>query len=525
MESMTPRLLALCAFLSGCGGVSVTFATVELPSLFSDHMVVQADTPIAIWGWATPAEAVTITLAGKAAQGTADASGKWSAILPPIAATSAAQTLVVRGTNTVIIDDVLVGEVWLCSGQSNMEMQVKGLHGQVDHADAEIAAAKFPSIRMFQFDETYDIYQVAVPPGEPQARRPGSWIICSPETVAKFTAIGYFFGREIHQALHAPVGLVHVSVGGTPIEAWTSAEAQAAVPALQPLLRSWEAHLQGYDPVAALKENQEARKRWKEVPAAAKAKGTPAPKAPAAFKNAAVSTPASLYNGLIAPIIPYTIRGVVWYQGERNAAGPFTSLYGLQLKTLIADWRARWGTELYFDYVQIANFGKVQQLPSEPKGWGVSVREGEWRATSVPNTGMAVGIDLGGVTAGHPTHKQALAHRLALHALHDVYRQPISVWSGPLFAGMQVSGDEVILAFDHADGLAAKTGELRGFAIAGPDRKFVWAEAKIEGNAVRVRNAHIKDPVAVRYDWAANPIGNLVNSAGLPASPFRTDEW
>lgn len=229
---------------------------------------------------------------------------------------------------------------------------------------------------------------------------------------------------------------------------------------------------------------------------------------------------------MIAPLVPYTIRGVLWYQGERNAAGPFTQLYGLQLETMIADWRRLWGEELYFDYVQIANFQREQQQPSEPNGWGVSVREGQWRtALHVPRTGMAITIDLGGVNAGHPTNKAECGRRLALLALHDVYNRPIAIWSGPLFRQARREDGRMILSFDHATGLKAKSGELRGFAIAGADRKFVWADAKVEGSTVVVSNPAIKEPAGVRYGWAANPTCNLVNAAGLPASPFRTDNW
>ena len=511
--------------LIGLAMSGVARATVTLPAIFSDHMVVQAGRPIAVWGWAAAGEKISLRLGPSHGEATAGADGKWSARLAPLPASATPQTLTVRGSNTVTASDVLVGEVWLCSGQSNMEMQLKGLHGAVDHADAEIAAAEHPTLRMFQFDAVYDIYQQPIPPSQPQRDRPGRWIVCSPATAAHFIAFGYFFAREVQQALHEPVGLVHSSVGGTPIEAWTSAEAQAAVPALQPLLADWEKRLAGYDPAADERANLAARQKWQPLAVAAKARGETPPKAPPPFKNWAVSTPAGLYNGMIAPLIPYTMRGVLWYQGERNAAGPFTGLYGLQLRTLIADWRARWGDDFYFGYVQLPNYQKPQREPSEPKAWGVSVREGQWRTSSVPHTGMAITIDLGGETAGHPTNKQAFAHRLALVVLHDVYQQPIALWSGPLLRDAQREGERMILTFDHAAGLAAKTGELRGFAIAGDDRKFVWAEAHVEGGVVVAQNAAVKKPVAVRYSWSTNPVGNLVNAAGLPASPFRTDDW
>lgn len=516
--------LLLCLALAIPAG-TVVRAEVRLPAIFSDHMVLQADRPPAIWGWADPGEQITVSLSGRTVHTQADLAGKWSAQLPAFSASADPHELVVRGRNTITVHDVLVGEVWLCSGQSNMEMQLKGLHGQVDNADAEIAAAKHPRLRMFQHDEVYDIYQLPVPPVQPQPDRPGRWIVCSPETAARFIALGYFFGRELQQRLGVAVGLVHSSVGGTPIEAWTSRETLEAEPALQPLLADWQKRLGGYDPAADQRAAQLARRQWQQQKAASEAKGDTPPKAPAPFKNLGVYAPAGLYNAMIAPLIPYALRGVLWYQGERNAAGPFTGLYGLQLKTLIADWRRRWGDEFYFAYVQLPNFQKPQRLPSEPNGWGVAVREGQWRTLEVPRTGMAITIDLGGETNGHPTNKTEFAHRLALVALHDVYRQPIDLWSGPVFRTARRDGSVLVISFDHAAGLAAKSGALRGFAIAGEDRKFFWADARIVGDTVTLSSPEVKEPLAARYAWAANPIGNLVNAAGLPASPFRTDDW
>ena len=235
--------------------------------------------------------------------------------------------------------------------------------------------------------------------------------------------------------------------------------------------------------------------------------------------------PGGLFNGVIAPLVPYAIRGCIWYQGERNAAGPFTGLYGVQLRTLIADWRARWGGEFYFAWVQLPRYGKEQKSPSEPNGWGVAVRDEMRRTLTVPRTGMAVTMDLGGATAGHPTNKADFAARLSLLALHDVYGKPIAIWSGPLFRSAQRDGGKMEITFDHATGLKAAQGELQGFAIAGADQKFVTATAEIAGGKVIVWSDAVKEPATVRYGWAANPNCNLVNAAGLPASPFRTDDW
>jgi sialate O-acetylesterase len=509
-------------------------ADVRLPAVISDHMVLQAATPAPIWGWAAPGERVVVAFAGQSFATVAATDGTWRVRLPPLAVSRSPQTLTVSGNNSLVVHDVLVGEAWLCSGQSNMEMQLKGLHGQVDRADAEIAAADYPLIRMFEFETVYDIYQLPVPPREPQAERAGKWTVCSPQTAARFIALGYFFAREIHEKLgRTPIGLVHSSVGGTPIEAWTSRPAQQSVPELQPVLMDWARRLADYDPAAELRSANAAKARWVVARDLAKTAGQPPPKAPAPFKNLRVSEPAGLFNGLIAPLVPFALRGVLWYQGERNAAGPLTALYGRQLRVLIADWRARWGDDLYFAWVQLPAFQKPQRAPSEPNGWGVWVRDGQRQTLAVPRTGMAVTIDLGGESAGHPTNKADFAHRLALLALHDVYGQKIAVWSGPIFKSLQRAGRELVISFDHETGLKARadpTGvpnapaELKGFALAGADGKFVWAHAKIAGERVVVSSAQVPEPVAVRYAWAANPLGNLVNAAGLPASPFATDD-
>lgn len=489
-------------------------------------MVVQADAPVAIWGWASPGEAVSISLAGESANTKAGADGKWSARLAKMKPGSEPQTLTVKGTNTLTIGDVLVGEVWLASGQSNMEMQIKGrMHGSVDHADEEIAAAKSPTIRMFMHDEPLAIYELPVPPKEPAADRPGSWRICSPETVADFSAIGYFFARDLQRQLATPVGIVVAAVGGTPIEAWTSLEAQRANPAIQPVLDDWQKRLTDYDPAREQTQYLEAKQAWLKARAAATKAGEPAPKAPLPFKNLRVMEPGGLFNARIAPLVPYTVRGVIWYQGERNAQGPLSILYGAQLQTLIADWRQRWSDDFYFAWVQLPGFQKEQTLPSDPKGWGVAVRDEMRKTLAVPRTGMAITMDLGDPKAGHPTNKADFAARLSTVVLHDVYAKPIAVWSGPLFRSAQREGVKMQLTFDYATGLKAESGELAGFAIAGRDQKFVWAKAEVAGDNVVVWSDAVTEPAAVRYSWASNPKGNLVNSAGLPASPFRTDDW
>ena len=519
MNRIALTILAAFHALSVC-------AEVKLPAVISDHMVLQADVAVPIWGMAAPGEEVTVSFAGQTQTMKAASDGRWIVKLGNLKPAGEPQVMTVHGTNALTVKDVLVGEVWLASGQSNMEMQIKGkLHGAVNRADEEIAAANHPSIRMFMHDAPFGIYELPVPPREPLADRPGAWRVCSPETVADFSALGYFFARDLHRQLGVPVGILSAAVGGTPIEAWTSLPAQQAAPALKPVLDDWQKRLANFDPVREQKTFLDTKNAWLKERANTVKKGEAAPKAPAAFKNLGVMTPGGLFNGVIAPLVPCAIRGCIWYQGERNAAGPFTGLYGAQLRTLIADWRARWGGEFYFAWVQLPRFGKEQKAPSEPNGWGVAVRDEMRRTLTVPHTGMAITMDLGGATAGHPTNKADFAARLSLLALHNVYAKPIAIWSGPIFRSAQRDGEKMAITFDHATGLKASPGELHGFAIAGADQKFVPARAEIAGGKVIVWSDAVKEPAAVRYGFAANPNCNLVNAAGLPASPFRTDDW
>jgi sialate O-acetylesterase len=517
---MKPALVALLLF------TTCAFAGVKMPAVISDHMVLQANAPVAIWGWADANEEVEVEFAGQTKSTKAAADGKWQIKLDKLQASDQAQTLTVSATNKITIQDVLVGEVWLASGQSNMEMRIKDkMHGLVDNADAEIAAAKHPEIRVFVHDVSFEIYQLPVPADEPAQDRTGSWRVCSPETVGDFSAMGYFFARDLLAELKQPVGILTSAVGGTPIEAWTSASAQQSVPELQPLLEDWKKRLTGFDPESAQKKFLEDKAAWLKTRAAALKAKHPAPKAPLPFKNIAVMKPGGLFSSMIAPLVPYTIRGVIWYQGERNAAGPFTTLYGTQLRTLFADWRARWNDDIHFAYVQLPAVKGVQKLPSEPKGWGVAVRDLQRRTLNVPHTSMAITMDLGGEVNGHPTNKTDYAKRLSTIVLHDVYQKAIALPTGPLFKSATVEKNLMILTFDYADGLKPRSGELEGFAIAGDDGKYVWATAKVEGAKVIVWNEKITEPKAVHYSFAGMPKGNLVNAANLPASPFRTDDW
>lgn len=515
-----PRFNVSRSLMCGLGILLFTAATtaranVKLPAIFSDHMVLQRDAAVPVWGWAEPGEAVTVSLAGQTKTATADAAGKWSVKLDKLSA-GESLTLIVTGKNTNTVNDVLVGEVWLGSGQSNMQMWMKS----VRDLESEKAAAKFPQLRMFTVKRHETV--------TPQTDCEGAWVLCNPETVETFSATAYFFGRELHQKLGVPVGLIAASVGATPIEGWTSMDKMEGRNELAPVFNEWAAKMRvPFDPVKEQAKYEKQLAAWKTNSAKRVAEGKPAgyapqkPVPPREDKN----YPANLFNGMIAPIIPYAIRGGIWYQGENSGREGFAGLYETQLPLLIADWRARWGQgEFPFAWVQLANYRQYTNSPSPVSHWAM-VREGMLKSLAVTNTGMAVAIDVGEADNIHPKNKQAVGYRLGLWARAQVYGEKIP-FSGPLPAGHKISGEEIILSFTDTDGgLTAKDGELRGFVIAGADKKWHWAKARIEDEQVVVSSPDVKSPVAVRYGWADNPNCNLYNGAGLPASPFRTDTW
>jgi sialate O-acetylesterase len=486
-------------------------AAVKLPSVFSSHMVLQRDQAVPVWGWAAAGEAVAISIGEQTKQTTADENGRWRVQLNPLPA-GGPHELKVQGKNTITIKDVLVGEVWLASGQSNMVH----IMPYVRDAKREIAAANYPQIRIFT--------AAAEPAQTPQEDCRGNWLVCNPKNTDNVSAVAYFFARALHRSLGVPVGVVNASLGSTPIEAWTSLDAQQKQPELQPLLASWEAKAGAYDPVAAQREYERLHTVWEAAKKEADAAHQPLPREPKApiHPQQQRQYPAVMYNAMIAPLAPYAVRGVIWYQGEYNAqTEESASLYAVQLPLLIADWRERWGSGgLPFTWVQLPNFDVTTREPVMT-GWPM-IRESMRRSLTVPLTGMAVAIDLGDADSVHPANKFAIAERLALWARAQVYGEKV-FWSGPLFESQQVSGREVALYFHHTDrGLIAKGGPLRGFEIAGADERWRPAEARIDGKRVIVSHPEIPQPVAVRYAWAANPDGNLYNGAQLPASPFRT---
>jgi sialate O-acetylesterase len=673
MEKFTTILLSALLLASSA---SLPAAELKPASLFTDHMILQREQPVPVWGREDPGEEVIVQFAGQKKTAKADADGKWMVKLDPMPASAEPRELTVSSANpkskiqNFKFTDVLVGDIWLCSGQSNMGMGV----GDSANAAQEIASANYPEIRYFSVAQN--------PALAPADAVKGEWRQCSPETAAKFSGAAYFFGRELYKELKIPIGLLHSSVGGTPAEAWTRMEALKSLPALAERAKKEIAQIQSQEednkrfPAAraAWEEKygvkpppvSESARGWadpeldvsdwktvtlpsqwgnlgeksggvfwlrKEVDLPESAAGKPfslglnwvseqyetayfngvevgraSDKAPDFYmlqrrcnvpgnlvkagrnvlavrvvsatersglwqwgrhlgfpvadagtvdnqwlmkaeshfaplpKEALASRPkpnnvagrsvsSSLYNGMIAPLVPFAIKGAIWYQGESNAGRH--AEYRDLLTTMIRDWRAQWGSEFAFHIQQLVNNSEPPKDANQRTNWSY-LREAQVQlADTVPKCGIAVGIELGEAFSIHPKNKQDVGKRLALVALEKTYGRKIES-SGPRYDSMKVEGGAIRVKFTHAAGLHAKAGPLQRFAIAGADKKFVWADAKIDpstssglaGDSVVVSSPQVPQPVAVRYAWANNPDGcNLYNSAGLSASPFRTDDW
>src|SRR5437867_1524294 len=462
-------------------------ADVRLPGFFSDYMVLQQGTSVQVWGWADDGEEVKVAFRGRNSKATAK-NGKWSVKLSRLKP-GGPDTLVVQGKNKIELRDVLVGEVWVCSGQSNMEWP---LNKSCDSA-AEIAGSANPQLRLCLVPKTKA--------DAPRDDAPAPWKECQPETVGGFSAVAYYFGRDLQKALKVPVGLIDTCWGGSPAEVWMSE--------------------------AALSSNHEYKRDILDAYADSVHKSEPAN----AKKQRPPWKPAELYNGMIAPLIPYAIKGAIWYQGESNAGR--ARQYRTLFPDMIRNWRHDWGQgEFAFLAVQLAPWDRnkkrnIDQITATPgdSDWA-ELREAQLLASRVlPKVGLAVITDVGDKDDIHPTKKAPVGGRLALLARGIAYGEKIE-HSGPLYRSMQLKDDKIILSFDQVDGgLEARGGRLRGFAICGEDRKFVWANAEIDNGKVIVSSPQVPKPVAVRYGWADYPVVNLFNRAGLPGSPFRTDDF
>jgi sialate O-acetylesterase len=444
-------LLSACAVAFPLLTASPARADVQLPSVLGSHMVLQRDKPLPVWGWADPGEEVKVEFAGKEAVTKADAKGNWRVTLPAQKANATGQRLTVTGKNKVELEDVLVGEVWVGSGQSNMEWWL----ASTQKAKEATAAATHPNIRLFHVRRV----TASSPLRDlPVVDAKVTWKACTPETAPQFSAVLYYFGVRLHKDLDVPVGLINSSWGGSPIEPWTVGQ-----------------------------------------------------KGPSG----------GMYNGMISPLVPFPIRGVIWYQGESNVGNGVK--YRDKMEALISGWRRIWGKDMPFYFVQIAPFSGYRPPGSLPPLW-----EGQVAALKIPGTGMAVTTDLvDDVKDIHPQNKKDVGDRLALWALAKTYGKKDLVYSGPLYKSMKVEGDKVRLSFAHtAGGLKSRDGKpLTEFEVAGEDGKFVPAEAKIEGETVVVHAGGVASPTQVRFGWSNTANPNLANKAGLPASPFRTKDW
>jgi sialate O-acetylesterase len=502
-----PRRLAtgLSALLLAAALAPSLSAAVVLHPLFGDHAVIQSGDNVPVWGTADDGEKVTVRLGGQEASAVTT-QGRWEVRFNGLKASPTAIELVATGkANTAKSTDVLVGEVWLCSGQSNMDYGVGGLLP----ADRDEAVARsLPTLRFFNVAKVVS--------ATPLTTTQGKWQIASGKDVLACTAVGYFFGRSLQQTQPFPVGLIGSKWGGTLAEAWTRDEALKAQPSLASLFTRDQQGVAAYPQQKAA--YVEAKAAYDQAVVAAKAAGQPLPKAPPEPVDPATNKnrPSRLYNGMIHPLLPVAIRGILWYQGEGNKLRPLQ--YQTMLPAMIADWRQQWGRgDLPFYIVQIAPFS----------GMTPEIREAQMKISErVPNAGIVCTLDVGEVNDIHPKNKRPVGERLALLARRQVYGETTVVASGPRFAGLSVAGAVATVKLSHTDGgLVATGGTLKGFAVAGADEKFFEATAVIKGDTVEVTAAGVTAPVAVRYGWAGFPVTTLANGAGLPAFPFRSDEW
>ena len=482
-------------------------------------MVLQQGKPCPVWGTGEAGDGPISFSFEAGEQSTASkqpisirADGHWRFILPALKAGGPFTLTISGGKNTITLKDVYVGEVWICSGQSNMQF---GLGGAMNAKQA-IAAAKNPKIRLFTVPQAT--------PDKPRHDLPGGhWVECTPQTVPGFSAVGYFFGRDLQKALDVPIGLINNSWGGTRAEAWTSRPVLEAHPQYKGEFPAQEKAVANYP--RALEKYKEAMAKYKEEAARAKAEGKPVPKQPSPPWNPATNAnaPSVLYNGMIAPLIPYAIRGVIWYQGESNAGRP--DLYCELFSMMIKNWRDDWKQgDFPFLFVQLAPFMDIVKEPTDTH-WARLRKSQLQTSQRVPHTAMAVITDVGDEKDIHPRKKEPVGHRLALAAFAQVYGKKIES-SGPIYCGMTIEGNKAVLSFTHVDGgLMVKGEALTGFTIAGEDRQFHNAEAEIRGDKVVVWSNRVDKPIAVRFGWANYPVVNFWNKANLPASPFRTDDF
>lgn len=487
-------------------------AEVRLPDILGNSMVLQQNQKVPVWGTADAGETVKVSFGKQTLTAVADEKGKWRVELKPLKANFTPQILTVEGKNKIELKDILVGEVWLVSGQSNMQWTLF----QSNDGEQEVAKANHPKIRLFNVSR-----EVAF---KKKQGRLGEWKNCTPESVRDFSGAGYYFGVELQKKLNVPVGLINSSYGGSQAEAWTPVEYLNANPDLKATVertKIWEA-----ERPKIRADYDEAIKNWRvesEKQKSSGAKPSPSPGVPDALRDYRIAS--SIYDGMIEPLMPFAIKGAIWYQGESNEVR--AEQYNILLPTMIKSWRERWAQSAFpFGIIQLPNYRKTSEIP-ESSPWSF-IREAQRKtAENIVNSGLIVTIDIGEVNDIHPKNKLDVGERMSVWALRNVYREKIT--DAPIFKKAEIKGEKIILTFDEVgNGLKVKNGEkLEEFAIAGEDQKFVWAEARIIGkNKIEVNSPNISNPFAVRYAFNSNPKNpNLTNDSGIPASPFRTDNF
>lgn len=505
MRSLALRLLVVVLFaaLPAWAGDAPT-ADLRLPRFLSSHMVLQRDAPIALHGWGKAGEQVTVTLGKEQATTKVNEDGRWELSLKPRKASAKPVELTAQSAGqTIALTDILIGEVWVCSGQSNMEFRLKHAEG----GEEEAAKADYPRIRVFNVGGAYAPH--------PADDVKGQWVACSPKTAGGIYAVPYFFGRKLHNELDVPIGLITPAVGATPARAWTSGKML-----LEKNLYVNEIKLisdQETIDKATAKYNAEMEK-WQEAADKAKAQGAAPPARPRGLPRIGSRTPSALFNGMISPLTSLTIKGVIWYQGENDVNG--LPWYRPLFPSLIQSWRDAWGQgDLPFYHVQLPpyDYGNTNSA---------LLREVQLESLAMKNVGLAVTLDVGDFKDIHPPYKKQVGERLALWALAKDYGRKDLVYSGPLYKDMKTEGNTIRLSFDHTgSGLVAKDGELTNFFIAGADKKFVPAKATFEKDTIVVSSDQVAEPIAVRYAFDNAGVPSLFNKEGLPASSFRTDRW
>ncbi len=516
------QISKMLSFALLSGALVAGAEAIELPKMFGDHAVLQQGEVVPVWGWGEADEAVTVEFGGQKVATKAARDGSWKVELKRMKASAEGRDMKVAGASSgaVEVKDLLVGEVWMASGQSNMQWALSA----TERAKEDIPAANFPGLRMFLANR--------VTAATPQRDADGSWLETTPANAGKFSAVGYYFGLKLHRDLGVPIGIIATPWGGMPSESFTSREGLMTEPEGKELVEQLDAAVRGFDEVKANANYEKALAAWKKQSAEIKEANKTAekkqkvpgqprkPVSPALASN----KPSAIYNAMIHPWVGYSMKGAIWYQGESNASR--AKQYETIFPQLILDWRRLWKKQLPFYFVQLANFKEPSSEPGVPDDWA-ELQNAQLLTLGLPKTGMAIINDIGMAGNIHPTNKLDVGHRLARWALAKDYGKDGFLISGPIFKSSKIEGDKVKVEFEHARGLKSRDGgPLKRFEIAGKDQKWFWADAKIDGDAVIVSSAEVPKPVAVRYAWASNPEGaNLVNEEGLPASLFRTDDW